>query len=640
METFAQDLLAINIFSGVDSSHESHFQGASSHNLVGETEASFADGGGIQLEGSGRRFSLDEVLKATLNFHHALIIGTGGFGKVYKGYIHDGAATTILTIKRLNAESKQGAEEFWTEVTLLSKLRHTHLVSLIGYCNEGHEMILVYEYIASGTLANHLYKTSGGKSVLCGRPPVDNRLKKEQVSLILWAKMYIKKGNLDEIIDSSLKRETTLRNLKYFAKLANKCLHDQPKERPTMAKVVESLEIALVSHEHKGRSQGTIAKAFQDINLVPKGMGRWWRDGGESSKHSSLKPLSDDLTLGTAESHISPSGYRSFSLEEIHAATNGFDQGLLISLDASFRLYKGCMLGGTLVVVKRYQPIELTQFVKEVLDAEIQVPSLTPHPNVVSLIGFCYEKQESILVYEYMANGTLSSHLLGTDDNLLPWQKRLEICIDIARGLKHLQTNVEQEVIDRSIKPSNIYLDDRWVAKVAAFELSKPNPTRKWHGTMRTKKLYVYSLGAVLVDVLCAKKPHNLDEDLLVPWFCVCLRRGTIDDFIGPYLMGKIAPECFRQYVNIALSCLVRRPSMDVVLGRLQSTLQLQAAWENSIEVGDELHVANVPGSYKMGFLDGEFRIGEHRICDLVPYWPDGIPYGSDTVKNLISDFC
>ncbi|KAI8566952.1 hypothetical protein RHMOL_Rhmol02G0082800 [Rhododendron molle] len=141
---------------------------ASSTNSFSLATKNPIDGGIIQLEGSCRRFSLDEVLVATYNFDVALVVGTGGFGKVYQGLIYDGATTTVVAIKRLNAESNQGAEEFWMEVKLLSNFHHTNLVSLIGYCNEKQEMILVYEYIAHGTLASHLYKSSreeSGKSI-------------------------------------------------------------------------------------------------------------------------------------------------------------------------------------------------------------------------------------------------------------------------------------------------------------------------------------------------------------------------------------------------------------------------------------------------------------------------------------------
>ncbi|THG03811.1 receptor-like protein kinase FERONIA [Camellia sinensis] len=105
-----------------------------------------------------RWFSLVEIQSATNNFDNALVIGKGGFGKVYKGFI-DGGATTVA-IKRSNAESKQGAREFWTEIKMLSKLRHRHLVTLIGYSDDCDEMILVYEYMVNGTLADHLYENS------------------------------------------------------------------------------------------------------------------------------------------------------------------------------------------------------------------------------------------------------------------------------------------------------------------------------------------------------------------------------------------------------------------------------------------------------------------------------------------------
>ncbi|XP_058214181.1 uncharacterized protein LOC131325762 [Rhododendron vialii] len=335
-------------------------------------QAGAIDGGVDQLKDSCRFIPLCHILKATNDFDDALVTGTGGFGKVYKASIDDGDTTTVVAIKRLSAESKQGAEEFWTELKLLSKFRHANLVSLIGYCDENQEMIIVYEYIARGTLANHLYKTSreesgGSRShltweqrlnicldvacgldylhngtlpgiihrdvkstnillddhlvakvsdlglsksttthtathvstcvkgtfgyldpdyfqtmqltkksdvyafgvvlfeVLCGRPAIKFSALDEERVLSNWARMNIKEGTLDRIIDPSLNGDTTPDSLKYFAELANKCLHIQPNERPTMTEVVKSLQIALVSHERQGRLQGTFAKAFDDF---------------------------------------------------------------------------------------------------------------------------------------------------------------------------------------------------------------------------------------------------------------------------------------------------------------------------------------------------------------------------------------
>ncbi|KAL3523597.1 hypothetical protein ACH5RR_016431 [Cinchona calisaya] len=117
-----------------------------------------------RAEPSYHRFSLAEIKSATQNFSDAFVIGRGGFGKVYKGFIHGISAD--VAIKRLCVYSRQGAREFWTEIETLSKLRHVHLVSLLGYCNEDQEMILVYEYMPCGTLADHLYKlTRKGKAI-------------------------------------------------------------------------------------------------------------------------------------------------------------------------------------------------------------------------------------------------------------------------------------------------------------------------------------------------------------------------------------------------------------------------------------------------------------------------------------------
>ncbi|XP_022844625.1 putative receptor-like protein kinase At5g39000 isoform X1 [Olea europaea var. sylvestris] len=106
-----------------------------------------------------RPFSLTEIQSATENFNDALVIGRGGFGKVYRGFISK--EQKIVAIKRLKSNSRQGAREFWTEVETLSKLQHTNIISLIGYCNECQEMILLYEYVPNGTLADNLFGLGG-----------------------------------------------------------------------------------------------------------------------------------------------------------------------------------------------------------------------------------------------------------------------------------------------------------------------------------------------------------------------------------------------------------------------------------------------------------------------------------------------
>ena len=109
---------------------------------------------------SCHQFSIAEIHSATNDFDDDLIIGDGGFGKVYKGNICIKGTSQVVAIKRLDSMSNQGAPEFRTEIEMLSKLRHCNLVSLIGFCDDNMEMILVYEYMPHGTLHAHLHKTT------------------------------------------------------------------------------------------------------------------------------------------------------------------------------------------------------------------------------------------------------------------------------------------------------------------------------------------------------------------------------------------------------------------------------------------------------------------------------------------------
>ncbi|KAK9076750.1 hypothetical protein SSX86_005084 [Deinandra increscens subsp. villosa] len=104
------------------------------------------------------RFSLPEIQAATKNFDDKQVLGQGGFGKVYKGRIRIKETSQVVAIKRLDSISKQGESEFRAEIEVISKLRHPNLVSLIGFCDDNNEMILVYEYMPHGTLYHHLHE--------------------------------------------------------------------------------------------------------------------------------------------------------------------------------------------------------------------------------------------------------------------------------------------------------------------------------------------------------------------------------------------------------------------------------------------------------------------------------------------------
>ncbi|MFS7928102.1 putative protein kinase RLK-Pelle-CrRLK1L-1 family [Helianthus anomalus] len=102
------------------------------------------------------KIQLEEITTATNNFNKENYIGVGGFGKVYKGEVSHSKGRGMVAIKRLDHASRQGAPEFLKEITMLSDYKHENVISLVGFCCEGGEMILVYELAFRGSLDSYL----------------------------------------------------------------------------------------------------------------------------------------------------------------------------------------------------------------------------------------------------------------------------------------------------------------------------------------------------------------------------------------------------------------------------------------------------------------------------------------------------
>ncbi|GKA98370.1 protein kinase, ATP binding site-containing protein [Tanacetum coccineum] len=195
-------------------------------------------------------------------------------------------------------------------------------------------------------------------------------------------------------------------------------------------------------------------------------------------------------------------------LQAIKSATNGFDDSHCIEKGGFRKVYKG----------------EL-------------VHSKGQHGNIVSLLGFCDDCGEKILVYDYASKRSLDLYL---NDKDLTWVQRLEICIGAARGLAYLHnpSQTQQRVLHRDIKSSNILLDENWNARIVDFCLSKFGPANQRYtfqvtngvGTvgycdplyvetgLLTKESDVYSFGVVLFEILCRR---------------LCIRNNHDKRFVG-----------------------------------------------------------------------------------------------------------
>ncbi|KAG8384326.1 hypothetical protein BUALT_Bualt04G0106600 [Buddleja alternifolia] len=167
----------------------------------------------------GLKIHIPEILYATKNFNAKLMIGEGGFGKVYKGILRNG---TKVAVKRSEPGHGQGLPEFQTEIMVLSRIRHQHLVSLIGYCDERNEMILVYEFMEKGTLRDHLYilnEESGESTISSSQLSWDQRLR-----ICIGAAKgihYLHTGSSGAIIHRDIKSTNILLDEHYKAKVAD-----------------------------------------------------------------------------------------------------------------------------------------------------------------------------------------------------------------------------------------------------------------------------------------------------------------------------------------------------------------------------------------------------------------------------------
>lgn len=228
------------------------------------------------------------------------------------------------------------------------------------------------------------------------------------------------------------------------------------------------------------------------------------------------------------------------------------------------------------------------------------------HENVIGLVGYCDEEDEKVIVYEYASRGCLDKYM---SDDSLTWVMRLKICIDIATGLEFLHGSLSSPeiVIHRDITSSNILLFDDWKAKISGFVLSLVcevtnqnvdyvidnvtgtigyrDPLYSKKGFL-TKESDIFSLGAVLFDILCGKLSSvKLDDEYLYLPFLAKhhYQVGKLDELVFEGIKEQIEAQSFITFARIAYQCIhhrrERRPTANEVVLQLKKALEFQVSF-------------------------------------------------------------
>ncbi|TVU34363.1 hypothetical protein EJB05_16195, partial [Eragrostis curvula] len=318
---------------------------------------------------------------------------------------------------------------------------------------------------------------------------------------------------------------------------------------------------------------------------------------------------------------------QTFPFHLLQQVTNNFDEEQVVGKGGFGKVYRGVLEDGTRVAVKRKDPGSSQGLVE--FQVEIELLQELNHPNLVSLIGYCDEGNEMILIYEYMENGTLTSHLYGSDEPSLDWKQRLEAVVGAAKGLQYLHaehyvhTGSAKAIIHRDVKSANILLDYKLCAKVGDFGISKTGPELdqthvttlvkgsfgyldlEYYKTQQlTEKSDVYSFGVVLLEVLCGRPA--IDRKLLrekvnlAEWGMKMLNEGKLEQIVDQKISSTIKPCSLDLFGKIVAKCLAdernERPSMEDVLRDLEMVLSKEDKNPFKRSVGKMcLRASNVP---------------------------------------------
>ncbi|XP_052175771.1 PTI1-like tyrosine-protein kinase At3g15890 [Diospyros lotus] len=330
--------------------------------------------------------------------------------------------------------------------------------------------------------------------------------------------------------------------------------------------------------------------------------------------------------------------WRIFSLKELHSATNNFNYDNKLGEGGFGSVYWGQLWDGSQIAVKRLKVWSSKAEME--FAVEVEILARVRHKNLLSLRGYCAEGQERLIVYDYMPNLSLLSHLHGqhSAECLLDWNRRMNIAIGSAEGIAYLHHHATPHIIHRDVKASNVLLDSDFQARVADFGFAKLIPDGASHVTTRVKGTLgylapeyamlgkasescdVYSFGILLLELMSGKKPlEKLSSTMkcaITDWALPLACERRFSELADPRLNGKYVEEELKRVAFVGLFCAHSRPEKRPTMLEVVELLKGESKDKFAALENDELFKRDVAADRSDGG-DGPDFISEEKGPDL-----------------------
>ncbi|KAH6813508.1 BRI1-associated receptor kinase [Perilla frutescens var. frutescens] len=355
-----------------------------------------------------------------------------------------------------------------------------------------------------------------------------------------------------------------------------------------------------VGNSATGAIAGGVAAAAAFLFAVPAIALAWYRRR-KPQDHFFDVPAEED-----PEVHLGQ--LKRFSLRELQVATDNFSNKNILGRGGFGKVYKGRLADGSLVAVKRLKE-ERTQGGELQFQTEVEMISMAVHRNLLRLRGFCMTTTERLLVYPYMANGSVASCLRERSESQPPldWPTRRLISLGAARGLAYLHDHCDPKIIHRDVKAANILLDEEFEAVVGDFGLAKLMDYKDTHVTTAVRgtighiapeylstgksseKTDVFGYGVMLLELITGQRAFDLarlandDDVMLLDWVKGLLKDRKLETLVDKDIEGQYIDEEVEALIQVALLCTqsspMERPKMSEVVRMLEGD-GLAERWE------------------------------------------------------------